>query len=472
MKGWAARLACLLLALLLLSSTLPAQASEYDPARPDQLANNNLRAESAILIDQSTGEVLFEKNADEIRPPASTTKIMTVMLALLMSEPFDTVTVSPFATMQPEDSQILGLKAGEQLPMGELIRATFVGSANDGSIAIAEHIGGTEENFVNLMNEAAARYGCTNTHFANSHGYHNDNHLTTARDMAIIAREAMQLPEFRQIARMVSYTLPKTNLSDERRVSSQSRALLEQSTDNKYFYPYATGIKTGFTNAAGYCFVGAGTKAGVQLVSVVLKSGSTARWTDTARMLDFGFSQFISTSVTEIYNSNPKVINITGFSLDDADLGRLSLNLRKVNPEEDDSLVSPRNQQGDQEKIYAARTQIEFTRTLEAPITAGEVIGTMTYTPMDSSLPAVKYDLLAGRDILRRASIVPTLEEIKAYTDADPNPFPRFSLEFLIIILLPVIAVIILSQIIYKLLTRKRKPKVKQKLEYKTRYYR
>lgn len=448
------------------------QASEYDANHPENLTARNLRAQSAIVIEQNSGHVLFEKNADEMRPPASTTKILTVLLALTMGEQDSIVTVSPNAANMPEDAAKLGLQAGEQVRLGDLIRATMVYSGNDGAIAIAEHLMGTEAAFVNLMNEAAARYGCTATHFTNSHGYHDDYHLSTARDLAIIAREAMQNMEFREVAALVSYTLPETNMSKARKFNNRAINFLSAGEDNNHYYQYATGIKTGNHSQAGECFVGSATKQGIPLISVVLHSGSTDKWRDTRRLMEYGFSQYVSTSVAELYRENPKVINITGFALEDADLGRLELNLRKVDPGANDSLIALKGSTDDQMNVYNTRTQIEYSRTLEAPIEAGEVMGTMTYTPLAAGAEPVQYELIAARSIRRRPSLAPTVAEIEAYTMADPNPFPRFSLEFLIIVLLPVIAVAVISQLLFKLITRKRKPKLKQKLEYKTRYYR
>ncbi len=472
--SWKATITRLVIALLLLAlfPAFPAFASEYNEARPEDLTARNLRASSAIVIEQTSGQVLYEKNADEMRPPASTTKVLTALLALTMGNQDDLVTVSANAANMPEDASKIGLQAGEQVRLGDLIRATMVQSGNDGAIAIAEHLMGSEAAFVNLMNEAAMRYGCTRTHFTNSHGYHDDNHLSTARDLAIIAQEAMQNEEFREIARLTSFTLPETNLSKARRFNNRALAFLQESDDNKQYYRYATGIKTGQHSLAGDCFVGSAAKDGIQLISVVLNSGSTDKWRDTRRLMEYGFTQYESTSVAELYKENPKVINISSFALEDQDLGRLELNLRKIDPLANDALVAPKGSGDEQLKIYNTRTQIEYSRTLEAPVEAGEVMGTLTYTPLSPGAEPVVYELLASRSIIRRASLAPTLDEIRAYTAADPNPFPRFSLEFLIIILLPVIAVAVISQMLFKLFTRKRKPRVKQKLEYKTRYYR
>lgn len=464
-----------LLAVFLLTVLFPmpsALASEYNANQPENLSARNLRAQSAIVIEQASGKVLFEKNADEVRAPASTTKVLTASLALNMGNQDDIVTVSAFAANVPEDSSKIGLKEGEQVRLGDLIRATMVASGNDGAIAIAEHLSGTEVAFVALMNEAASRFGCTQTHFVNAHGYHDDYHVSTARDLAIIAREAMQNAEFREIAALTRYTLPETNLSPARRLTSQDSALMEQSADNSHYYMFATGIKTGRTSIAGWCYVGAASKQGINLISVILNSGSTARWTDTRRLMEYGFTQYVSTSIEDIYKANPKVININSFSMDDGDLGRLELSVRKMDPLANDAMVAPKDSTEDQTTLFNNRTQIEYTRVLEAPINAGEVIGIMTYTPEGPGAQPIDYELIATRSIQRRESISPTVEEIMAYSDLDPNPFPRFSVEFLIIALLPLIAVIALSQLIYKLITRKKKPKLKQKIEYKTRYYR
>ena len=205
---------------------------------------------------------------------------------------------------------------------------------------------------------------------------------------------------------------------------------------------------------------------------MVLGTNSAGRWTDTRKLMEYGFSQYISTSVQEIYQQNPKIISISSYSLDDTDMGRLELDIRKMDPAADDSLVTLKSNADEQTRLYNERTQIDFTRTLDAPIGAGEVVGIMTYTPPGGQAEPVEYELIAARTVTRRTSLAPTVEEIYAYSDADPNPFPRFSLEFLLIVLIPVFAVILLSQIIYRLLTRKRKPRVKQKLTYKSRYYR
>ncbi len=450
-------------------AALPAEGP--DNASGGEATVPAVTAEAAIVVDALEGRVLWSHNPDQRMYPASLTKMTTCAIALEQNA--DTsrmVTIAPEVAAVPETG--LALTTGERLPLLTLIQAALIYSANDAAAGVAQGTAGSVAAFVELMNRRVAEWGAKNTHFANPHGLHAEQHWSTARDLAIIAREAMQNPEFREIARLTSFTLPETNMSKARRFNNRANDFLTAGEDNKYYYPYATGMKTGNHSQAGDCFVGSATKAGIPLISVVLNSGSTDKWRDTIRLMDYGFSQFVSTSVAELYKKNPKVINIGGFALEDIDLGRLQLNIRKMDPAANDNLVSLKSSTEDPTTNYASRTQIEYTRTLEAPIQAGEVMGIMTYTPPSPGAEPVQYELLAARSIERRPSLAPTLDEIRAYTAADPNPFPRFSLEFLIIVLLPVLAVAVVSHFLFKLMTRRRKPKLKQKLEYKTRYYR
>ncbi len=461
--------------LPLLCCALPAMATqEYDPEHPENLRANQITGQSAVVIEAETGEAVFEKNADDLRYPASTTKILTVLLGITMGNPDDLVTVSESAVQVPEGSSLIGLVAGEQLRLDDLLRATMVFSGNEGANVIAEHISGSQEAFVALMNETAQRIGTTQTHFANAHGYHDENHYTTARDMALIAQTAMQNQTFREIAATTSYTLERNEWRGALRGTADSAFLLTSTTreQDKYYYPFATGIKTGFTDPAGYCFVGAAEKDGIQLISVMLKGSAIGRWTDTKRLMEYGFKQYITTSIEELFRNNPKVIEISSYAVEDEDMGRLELALRKVEPQADDRLIGFAGQTDEWTRIYNTRTSIAFDRTLEAPVEAGEVMGTMTYTPEGGDGQPVEYQLIAKRSIQRRPAIAPTLDEIRIYTENDPNPFPRFSIEFLALVLLPIVAVVGLSQLFYKLFTRKKKPKIKRRTTYKTRYYR
>ena len=174
------RLALLTAALfaLLLCPFFPALAADYDPAHPENLTTEHLNAQACILIEKDSGDVIFEKNADAMMYPASTTKIMTAYLALTMADVSETTVCSPTALAVPEDSSSARLVAGEQVNLLDLVYVTMLKSANDGANVIAEAVSGSIPAFVDLMNQAADVLGCTGTHFANAHGLHDENHYT------------------------------------------------------------------------------------------------------------------------------------------------------------------------------------------------------------------------------------------------------------------------------------------------------
>ena len=250
---------------------LSSDADPYDPEHPEELQADQLYAKSAILIEATTGEAIFEKNADDVMYPASTTKILTVLLGIMMGDLNQTVYLTD-ADMQGigEGDATMNLEVGESINFKDLLYGTFIRSANEGANLIAETCAGNISAFVDMMNQAAAMYGCTSTNFVNPNGLHDDNHYTTARDMAKIAQAAMQNDTFRDIAKSYTYSLPKSNLHRARVLTHSSRRFFNPSLeDNEYYYPYAIGIKTGYTARAGYCFVGAAERDGVELLSLI-----------------------------------------------------------------------------------------------------------------------------------------------------------------------------------------------------------
>lgn len=433
--------------------TLAPDAPEYDKEHPEDLVPEQLYAASAILVTQDKGEVIFEKDADTVRYPASMTKILTVLLGILyVDDPEQMVTVSETAVNVPSDSSTMYLKAGEEIKFIDVLYGTMLLSANDGANVIAETVAGDIPHFVALMNESAANMGCINTHFENAHGYHDDNHYSTARDIAVIAREAMKNDLFRQIAGTVSYQLPKTNKNRARSITTKTEYMLTGSEDNpnQYFYEYATGIKTGSHSHSGYCFAGSASKDGVELVSVVMFTGRRARWADTIKLMNYGFSQYMSVTPVDIFNMNPITIVTSNYSTSDTQNGKLQLVCTPV-----DQNVSIVTTKGEIERIAESLTdvfnsvtnifQIQYTRDFRAPIRAGEEIGYLYYTPPYAD--TVRYLLTASRTIDQREDAPKTLEEIVAETYSDPNPFPPFNFEFCLILFGPplvLIAVIIL----------------------------
>ncbi len=472
------RVAALLLALLLWLPALPgADASstpEYNPDRPENLLPDHLTCTSAILIEASSGEVIFEKNADARIYPASTTKILTTYLGLMLDDPDRRVVVSASAMDIPEDSSTIPLSYGEEVRFMDVLYTTMLKSGNEGANVIAETVAGDSWSFVAWMNKAAESFGCTGTNFANPHGYHDENHYSTARDMALIARVAMQDERFRDIVSQTEYIMPEDNIYKERRLRTNNRFMVA-SDNSQVFYPYGIGIKTGNHSAAGYCYIGAAERDGVMLISCVFHARSDdARYTDTIKLLEYGFTQFKGITVAELYALNPKVVDIASYALTDTNLGRLTLALRKIPAESEgkDTIVASISNIDYMSRHMSDFTLTEYTRAFSAPVDEGEVMGRLTYYDSEG-LPTV-YELVATRSIQRREQLAPTIEDIIAYTEADRNPFPRFTFEFaLLYIILPLTVLTVIVRL-FRGLTRRRRRKRKRmrNVAPKERYYR
>ena len=454
------RLVCaLVLTLSILGSFATVAHGEYDPAKPELLTSTDLTAEAVILIEERSGEVIYEKNADIPMYPASTTKVMVAYLALMYGNMEQIVTISPTAMDVPSDSSLVPLALGQQVKFRDLLYAMMVTSGNEASNAIAETISGNIPNFVALMNKTAQVFGCTNTHFNNTHGYHDESHYTTARDMAIIAREAMKIDEFRKIAKTVRMTLPKDNLEGDRRLRSKNWFLQEIEGSESY-YPYGTGIKTGTTDAAGECYVGAATKDDVSFISVVLNADSdTARFTDTIKLMEYGYAQISSVSIKELFLLNPTTVDVAYYADDDPYMGKLSLSLRLLSQQGPDTIVTTPDKIDGLSESLNRITTTEYTRSFDAPIKKDEVMGLLYYT--NEKNETTTYEMVASRSVQRRENLAPTLEEIKERCEKNPNPFPRMSVGFVTIHF--VLPGVLLFMLIRFILNLKHKGKKKQK---------
>ncbi|MDD3336740.1 MAG: D-alanyl-D-alanine carboxypeptidase [Eubacteriales bacterium] len=455
---------------------LPSDADPYDPEHPEELSEEQLYAKSAILIEATTGEVIFEKNADNAMYPASTTKILTTLLGIMMGDLNQQVTMSESAHTVEAGSATTGLEVGETINFLDLLYATMIKSGNDGANLIAETISGSYEGFAELMNQAAAMYGCTNTHFSNPSGLFDENHYTTARDMAKIAQAAMENETFRKIAGTFSYSLPRSNLRRATVVMGTSSNWMNQSQEDtekspSTYYPYAIGIKTGFIDRAGYCYVGAAEKDGVELISVVLYTSKDGRWLDSKKLMEYGFSQFVSMTPDELYSENPIVLETSGFSLDDADMGRLTLNAVPADGARTVHIVATKAELEAMARNLRQTMLVEYSRDFSAPIQKGEVMGTMTYFPADGG-SAVVYNLEAGRTIERRENAPLTLDEIEAAVQADPNPLPPLSVEMVLMVVLPIGAVFLVIRLLMRLFRRTGRHKKGRVPKPKNRFFR
>lgn len=359
-----------LLSFLLLLGPLAPAASALDapPLRS---------AKAVVLADLDSGRLLYEMNKDEQRAPASLTKIMTVMLAIEALEK-DEVTLDELVTAQEDclagldtDSSTSNIRPGEIISYQDLLYCALVHSANEACNVLAHRVSGSVEAFVELMNRRAAEIGCTNTHFADPNGLSNENHYTTAYEMYLITREALKHSLFAEICNTRGYDMAPTNLSPARSFAN-SNALITADSEygSSYLYPFAAGVKTGFTQRAGYCLVSTAEKDGVRLLAVVmgcdgyLNTGieEYENFTDTIRLYDWAFDSF---SYREAVSS---VSTVTRVQVELAAQSDAYVNLRS---QADVSLLLPKDL--DTSEIELVPTI--YDELLVAPINAGTVLG-------------------------------------------------------------------------------------------------
>lgn len=294
-------LAFLLSLSLILSVFSPVQAAEFPSSWPQA---PEIAEETGILMEATTGQVLFDKEMDEIRYPASTTKIMTALLILEnVKDLSQTVTFTDVITpdLAPGNSTI-NAQVGEQLTVEECLYGIMLASANEVCTQMAVYVAGSVENFVSMMNKRAAELGCENTHFVNANGLPDPNHYTTAHDLARILAAAIQNKDFCRISGSASYTIPPTNMTPYSRNLENSNALIKE---GEYHYEGVIAGKTGHTEAAKNTLVTAASRDGMTLVCVVLRSDGENRFIDTVSLFDYGFNNFHLSPVYWLDPQNP-----------------------------------------------------------------------------------------------------------------------------------------------------------------------
>ena len=317
---------------------------------------------------------------------------MTGILALEMGNMDDTVraTYEALKTITLEDSH-MGILMDEELTMEQLVKGMLIYSANDAANVIAIQIAGSIDNFVDLMNQKAQELGMTGTHFANPCGVHDDNHYTTARDLAIIAKYAMKNEQFREIVKMPIYKIPPTNKYTSERILVNTNLFLGTARSTYYYYPPAIGIKTGHTSQAGYCLVSAAQYNDVEFLAIVMKcSDQDTRdqaysYIDSKALFDFGFD-----------NYSKKTIANVGDIVADSKVYEAKNDMRVAVTVENgvEALIS--SKAGAEENI---KTVVNLPEQLDAPIKKGDTLGTITYTYND--VPIGEANLIATNDVER-----------------------------------------------------------------------
>lgn len=287
-----------LLIVLLSALGMPSYGTQTVSAPPPP----GVSAQTAIMIEAKSGEVLYEKNADEKAYPASITKILTALLAIENGDLDKKVKISPNAS-GVEGSSIY-LEVGEKIALRDLVYGLMLRSGNDAAIAISEAVGGTKEQFVEMMNQRARELGAFNTHFMNPNGLHDPNHYTTARDMALISKAAMKNPEFKKVAAAKSW---ETNRGEGKYNYFYNK--------NKVVYQYdgGNGIKIGYTKAAGRTLVASSERDGMELICVVMNAPNWFQ--DTYQLMDYAYAQYTTAKISP--GERPlKAVKVQGGSKD------------------------------------------------------------------------------------------------------------------------------------------------------------
>lgn len=346
-----------------------------------------VNAPVALLMDATTGKIIYEKDAYKRMYPASTTKIMTAILALENCELTDIATVSYNSIFTvPVGYSNANLQLDEELTIEQLLRILLIPSANDAANVLAEKIAGSVESFATMMNTKAVELGCKDTHFVNPNGVHNEDHYTTAYDLALMGQYAMKNDTFRKLVMETRYTLPVTNKYDKAdRIFNTTNKLVNPKSGQ--YYEYATGIKTGYTVAAKNCIVASAKKENLELITVILAADNDAvanvnKFNDCITLFDYGFANYTTKKLCtqdEVY----KVITPSNATKDTKNLNLLY-----------ESDINAFIAQSDLTRNFSP--EVELDKNIKAPITKGTVLGKISYTIND-----IKYttNLIAGQDV-------------------------------------------------------------------------
>ncbi len=336
-------------------------------------ADETLPARSAILMEQDTGRVLFEKNPDEPMPPASITKVMTLLLTMEAIESgqirlTDMVACSEYAASMG-GSQIW-LEPGEEMSVDDLLKATAIASANDAAVDLAELVAGSEDAFVDRMNARAEELGMENTHFMNATGLDAEGHVSTARDIALMSRALLQYPLISEYSKIWMSSLR----NGETQLVNTNKLIR--------FYNGCTGLKTGTTDGAGSCLSASATRKGLSLIAVTLGSPTSAERFSAARgLLDYGFANYMKAPIPPLEGIEP--VHVTRGVEDQVE----------VHANQPDSVII---RSGQQVKITQ---EPELVEEVEAPVEAGQRLGKVA-VKMDGEL-LLEYDLVAASPVER-----------------------------------------------------------------------
>ncbi|MBQ7469754.1 MAG: D-alanyl-D-alanine carboxypeptidase [Pseudobutyrivibrio sp.] len=283
------------------------KAQDYWPSSVE------VTAESAIVMEEETGAILYSKNMDDVHYPASITKIMTALVVLENCDLDETVTFSAEAVYGTElGSSSIARDVNEEMTVEQTLYGMMLESANECAYALGEHVAGDMDSFVDMMNAKAKELGCKNTHFNNSNGLPDENHYTSAYDMALISRAAYKIPKFAEIVGTKNYTIPPTNKHSEPTMLNNHHCMLHYFKTNQYLYEYCLGGKTGYTDVARSTLVTYAKKDGMTLVCVVMKDATGEQYVDTTNLFEYCYDNFTKYHVSDFASISEDNTDITG----------------------------------------------------------------------------------------------------------------------------------------------------------------
>ena len=384
-----------------------------------------VKPNAVMLLDATTGQVLYEKNADEQIYPASTTKIMTCILALENGNLDDMVTIGPDGDWTGSGYSLMGLKKGQKISLKELIYGMMLISGNDAAAAIAVHLGGSIEDFADMMNQKAQELGMTGSHFVTPHGVDTDGHYVTARDMATLAMYAMKNEQFMQIVGSASYDFPSMNFTTDKQKQNTNKLLISNvpEGDTSYYYEYATGIKTGATPKAFRCLVSSAEKDGMKLLCLIYGDETTdgsERWPLAKSLFEYGFNNYETVDVQSLVAGMPVSVTVAGASPDDAQGGVLDLNVTYSGS----GVVTMDKEKAEAVKSGGLTPQVTLSsgsETLQAPVNMGDSVGTVKYVDANGETMA-EAQLTASRDVYVDAGDINLPQEVASPSPELPQP--------------------------------------------------
>lgn len=471
------RISILLVFIITLFMSATALAAPPTPrdwtvkAPEGELLPNAVSAAAAILIDARTGEVLFEKNADEQRAPASLTKIMTCLLALENCDLTEQVTVCDLSDLASDASKA-GLQVGEVLSMEDVLYGLMLRSGGDAALAIAVHIAGSVEAFSEMMNERAAELGMNDSHFTNPHGLTAGEHYSTARDLAILTMACMKYPKFRKIVGTYQYTCYPTNKTDTAREWKNTNKLINPSESETYSYEYAIGVKTGYTYAAGNCLSSAAAMGDMELISIVLGDSQTGKWVSSTTMFLYGFEFYDSLDLQAFLTSQQLSIPIANAAQDDPGEGSLELEMVPEGPAwitDDKDIIADLKENPDR-----FDKSVDLIPNLTAPIKKGDEVGTVTFT-LDGEI-VLTCSLMASRDVEIQPeptlgpedTPIPTATPSAIEPEATPLPDPYLKLGWIKYIFIGIVVAVGVPLLVL-ILTRIKRERQHKHYRYRNR---